>query len=172
MKKHFLYFIVALTLTAACAFGQLTVTDLSVGGTWGVGAAAINKALVFSKSFDIAKDDGMDGTNLVHLLSVPEGVLPVYAVLNPADFTGSASVTLYKKSGTNAWSSLGTNHVVSAGSEAPYLYNLLHASSSTLETSLSGLPVTKWGFKGAANSTNALATAGTITVSIFGIAAE
>lgn len=105
MKKSILILIAASLALAVSAFA-LEVTDNSVGGTTSYGASAVNKALVFTAQFDAAEDAGVDGTNLVQLLSVPAGILQTHVVVTPADTDATYALTLYRKMGTNAWAAV------------------------------------------------------------------
>ena len=70
------------------------MTDNSVGSGEGIGAPALNKALVFNAQFDFATDDGVDGTNIVQLLNVPAGIAPERVWVVPADLDWAADITL------------------------------------------------------------------------------
>lgn len=172
---------IAACFAATGAFA-LTVTDNSVGGTDAIGASAVNKALVFNGQFDAAEDSGVDGTNLVQVLSVPPGIFQTAVVVTPADTDWTYALTLYRKLGTNAWAAVGNAQTVTVGAEVPILYTLVtptyaNTNAANVEVEMTdydtaqnsqSLNVTKWGFLQAVSGTNSLPTKGTIDISVIG----
>lgn len=163
----------------------LDVTDNSVGGSsavYGISASAVNKALVFNGEFNFATDDGVDGTNLVQLLSVPAGVAPERVWVIPADISDTTAITLYRKQGDEAWAAVGNAITVTSGSEVPIMYTLVtptyaNTNAANVEVTMSDydtdqasyyLDVSKWGFLCAVSGTNSLPDAGTLDISVIG----
>jgi len=184
MKKFYLV-LIGLVLALVCvpmAFA-LEVTDLSVGGA-APGASAMNRAPLFSAQYDYAAGS-VDGTNIVQLLTVPEGVLATYAVVTPADLNWTTAITLYRKLGTNAWAAVGGAQTVTTAANVPILYHLALPTYTAANTNAANVEVTvtvdsdialaatalnetKWGFVGAVSGTNSLPTTGTLDIGVFG----
>lgn len=183
--KKFSLVLMGLVLLAVCvplAFA-LEVTDLSVGGA-APGASAMNRAQVYSAQYDYA-DGVVDGTNIVQLLTIPEGVLATHAVLTPAGLDWTTAITLYRKVGTNAWAAVGGAQTVTTAANVPILYHLALPTYTAANTNAANVEVTVsvdsdialtsqtlaetlWGFVGAVSGTNSLPTTGTLDIGVVG----
>lgn len=183
MKKLNKVLVAALALALIAGVGfALEVTDNSVGGTTAPGALAMNRALVFNAEYDAETDDGVDGTNLVQVLSIPEGIIQTAVVVTPENTDWTYALTLYRKLGTNDWAAVGNAQTVTVDAEVPILYSLVtptyaNTNAANVEVVMSdydtpqnsqALAVTKWGFLVAVSGTNSLPTEGTINVGVVG----
>ena len=183
MKKLNKVLVAALALALIAGVGfALEVTDNSVGGTTAPGALAMNRALVFNAEYDAETDDGVDGTNLVQVLSIPEGIIQTAVVVTPEATDWTYALTLYRKLGTNEWAAVGNAQTVTVDAEVPILYTLVtptyaNTNAANVEVTMSdydtpqnsqALAVTKWGFLAAVSGTNSLPTKGTINIGVIG----
>ena len=182
MKKSILILIAASLALAVSAFALDVLVDVGGAGTGAPGPAAMNRAVVFSGSYDLADGD-IDGTNLVSVLNTSAGVVPTHAVLDVTGLSDTAAFTLYRKVGTGSWAAVGAAKTVTVDAETPLLYHLTSATyANTSATNVevvvtdmaadlgaSGTAATKWGFLCAVSGTNVLADEGIVTISVSGI---
>lgn len=182
MKKSILILIAASLALAVSAFALDVLVDVGGAGTGAPGPAAMNRAVVFSGSYDLADGD-IDGTNLVSVLNTSAGVVPTHAVLDVTGLSDTAAFTLYRKVGTGSWAAVGAAKTVTVDAETPLLYHLTSATyANTSATNVevvvtdmaadlgaSGTAATKWGFLCAVSGTNVLANEGIVTISVSGI---
>jgi len=182
--KKITYILVALFTMLAIVISASALSVLAdVSGAGGApGASAMNKAVVFSGSYDLANGD-QDGTNLISVVNSSAGVAPTHVVLDVTGLNHTAAITLYRKVGTGSWAAVGAAKTITRAAEAPIMYHLTSATYANtnqanveivvtdMAASLgtTGLAATKWGFLCAISGTNVLATQGNVSISVKGI---
>lgn len=145
-----------LAVQAAFAYEE---DDQTIGGAY-PGPSAMDRVLTFSGVYDFALES-YNTNNIVKLVNVPAGMLPLYAVVAPVGLNQSITGLLYKY--TTSWSSYGAENVHAETTDVAVVYHLNYPTWTAAATGMTN-PVITSTASAIMVDTNGLVTNTAITV--------